>query len=101
MSAQPMLHQIDRVEANGKVVTVIESVAARWERVAIRLHLHHHIIECIKRDNPHQTILSCQTMFVRWLDGKGRQPVSWQTLITALKEADFSELASDLQILVS
>ena len=88
------------MEGNGKVVKVIDSVAARWEKVAMRLHFNHHVIECIRRDNHHQTTPSCQKMFAEWLDGSGRKPVNWQTLITALQEADFSELASDLQVVL-
>lgn len=98
--SMPELHEIDHMEGNGKVVKVIESVAARWERVAIRLEFNHHIVERIKRDSHHQSIPSCQTMFTEWLDGNGRQPVNWQTLITALQEADFSELANDLQVVL-
>ena len=82
------------------MVKVIESVAARWEKVAIRLKFEHQVIDRIKRDNNYQCVPSCQTMFAEWLDGNGRQPVTWQTLITALQEADFSVLASDLQILL-
>jgi hypothetical protein len=96
------LDQIDRIEGNGKVVKVIESVAARWEEVAVRLYFNHHAIERIKRDNHYQTTPSCRTMFGEWIDGKGeiRQPINWKTLVTVLKEAEFSELASDLQDLV-
>ena len=36
-------------------------------------------------------------MFSDWLEGKGRQPTTWETLIKALEEADFSEVANDLK----
>ena len=97
ISCAPKLDQIDHIEGSGKVVKVIKSVAARWEDIAVRLHFDHNIIKHIKRDNHHQTIPSCRTMFGEWLDSKNRKPVNWKTLITALKEAEFSELASDLQ----
>ena len=100
MSAQPKLHQIDHIEGSGKVVQVIETVAAKWERVATRLYIHHHIIERIRKDNQRQCDPCCRKIFCEWLDGKGRQPINWQTLITALIEADCSELAGDLQKLI-
>ena len=95
-SSLPKLHQIDRIEGNGKVVKVITSTAAKWEQVATRLYLDHHIIEHIKRDNHYQTVrCCCKILFELWLDGEGRQPATWpwKALIIALEEADFSELA--------
>ena len=100
MSFLPKMHQIDRIEGNGKVVKVIETVSARWEKVATRLHVDYHIIERIRKDNQHQCEPCCCKMFSEWLNGKGRQPVNWHTLIIALEEANFSELASDLQIIL-
>lgn len=81
------------------MVKVIGSVASRWDRVAVRLHFDHHDIERINRDH-RRTIPSCQTMFGEWIDGERRKPVNWKTLITALEEAEFSELASDLQVVL-
>lgn len=63
MSSLPKLHQIDHIEGNGKVVKIIESVAARWEKVATRLHVHYHIIEHIKKDNQHQCDPCCRKIF--------------------------------------
>ena len=102
MSSAPELHQIDHIEGNGKVVKVIERVATKWEKVATRLHFDYHVIDCIKKDNQYydQTVSCCREMFGKWLGGKGRKPVNWETLITALKEADFSELASELQNII-
>ena len=36
-------------------------------------------------------------MFMEWLEGKGRSPKTWETVIEALEEADLSEVASDLK----
>ena len=93
------MDQIDRIEGSGKVVKVIKIVAGKWERVAVRLLFDQHDIERINRDH-HQTIPSCQAMFAEWIDGEHRKPVNWKTLITALEEAEFSELASDLQVVL-
>ena len=101
MTSLPKLHQIDLIEGNGKVVKIIETVAAKWEKVATRLYFGHDIIDRIKRDDHFQSEPCCHKMFCEWLSGKGRQPLNWQTLITALKEAGFSQLASDLRQLIS
>ena len=97
ISSLPKLHQIDRIEGNGKVVKVIETVAAKWEKVAIRLYFDHNNIDRIKRDSHYQSDPCCRKMFGEWVDGKGRKPVNWQTLITVLSEADCSELSRELE----
>ena len=33
----------------------------------------------------------------RWLQGKGRQPVTWRTLIDVLQDADLNILAKDIE----
>ena len=102
ISSPPKLHQIDRIEGHdGKVIQVIKHIASRWEDVATRLYFEPCDISCISGDNHYKKIPCCREMFGEWLGGKSRQPVSWQTLITALQEADFSELASDLQVVLS
>ena len=97
----PKLHQVDLIDGNGKTVKVIEQAAAKWERVATRLYFESHDICRIKKDNPLQSFEACQTVFIEWLNGKGRKPISWETLIKALKEADLSELAADLEVVLS
>ena len=36
-------------------------------------------------------------MFTRWLEGCGRKPKTWRTLVIALKEAKLSTLAEELE----
>ena len=40
---------------------------------------------------------SCHEIFRRWLDGQGCQPITWEKLIEALKDAEKSCLAEQLQ----
>ena len=35
--------------------------------------------------------------FLHWIHGGGRTPVTWETLVEVLKEADLNTLASDIQ----
>ena len=100
-SSLPKLHHLDRIERNRKTVKVNKQAASKWERVATRLHFENHDITRIKKDNPLQSFEACQTVFSEWLNGKGRKPTCWGTLIEALKEADLSELAADLEVVLS
>ena len=76
---------------------MIDTAAGIWETVALRLHFKGHDITRIKRDCHYQTSLACQTVLSEWLEGKGRQPTSWGTLIKALREAGLPVVAGDLE----
>lgn len=101
MHYQPQEHQLDLIEENGKEVRVIKKIAWRWEVVATRLHFDLDEINRIKRDNLNISDPSCREMFSLWLKGKGRRPADWETLIKALREAEFSELAEELQSILT
>lgn len=98
---QPKLHEIDRIECNGKVVKVIEMSAAKWEKIATRLYFEPQHIETIKRDS-HKSEEACRNVFVQWLEGRDyvRKPLTWKTLITVLIEAEISNTAGDLEIVL-
>ena len=100
-SSLPKLHQLDLFEGKGKTVRVIKRAAAKWELVATRLYFESHDISRIREDYHQQTIKACQTVFIEWLQGNGRKPTTWNTVIKALEEADLSELATDLKIVFS
>ena len=97
LKCKPRLYELDLIRRNGKTVRVINRAAATWERVAIRLYFKGHEIKSIERNKHFQTGNACRAIFIEWLEGKGRQPTTWETLIEALEEADLSELASDLK----
>ena len=101
ISSLPKWHHLDLIEANGKTVKVIEQAAAKWNKVATRLHFEPQDISRIRNDAHHQSIDACQTVFSEWVQGKGRKPTTWNTVIKALKEADLSELSADLEIVFS
>ena len=96
LSSKPRLYELDRIRGNGKTVNVISRTAAVWENVATRLHFEGHEIKCIERDN-HLSVNACCAMFSEWLEGKGRKPINWNTVINALDEANLGETALDLK----
>ena len=95
----PKLHELDHIEGNGKIVKVIEHVASTWNKIALRLHFNHHDICRISRDFHQQSVQAMSTVFTEWLEGKGRKPVTWETLILALKEGEYLTIANDLEVI--
>ena len=80
---------------------VIKQAAAKWEAVATRFHFEINDITRIKRDVHYQSIDACRAVFKEWLQGNGRKPTTWNIVIKALEEADSSELAGELKIVLS
>ena len=77
---------------------MIEQVAPVWEWLAYALHFNRAIVAVIGRDHC-KCDLACMDMFGRWLEGSARQPVSWETLMAALRdsgERDLEKLATVL-----
>ena len=81
---------------------LIRHIAAGWEKVATRLYFEPSDIERIKKDNHYQTVPACGEMLVEWLDDESdlRTPVTWDTLIMALKEAGYGEIATATEDIV-
>ena len=76
---------------------VIEQVAPVWEQLACSLHFDSAAID---RDN-RKCKLACMDMFGRRLEGSACQPVSWETLMAALRdsgERDLEKLATVLDV---
>ena len=97
----PEFHQLDLFERHGKKLKLIKRITAKWERVATRLQFHHSTIETISRDCHHKADPACRSMFAKWLDGEGLQPATWRTLIAALREAELSSVAQELDKMVN
>ena len=91
----PELHQLQHLSRDNTAVNVIREVAPRWEKFALYLKMDKSMIDIWKRDTD-QVEDATRKLFGHWLDGNGRQPISWRTLIQALLEAGLSITATDL-----
>ena len=55
------------------------------------------ITEGIIAAHPHQPEHISDAILAKWLNGIGRQPVTWATLIAVLNEIDLKQLARDVE----
>ena len=75
---------------------IIDSVAAKWEEVAIALGFDASAIACVRRDHSSDCKAACTLVLQKWLNKEYAhicKPVTWSTLIECLKDAEFSSLA--------
>ena len=84
---------------SGGVVNILERIAVKCHNLGI----------CLLKDDtgaitsnieaqyrPDQTRIS-EAILQRWLEGTGRKPQSWATLVTVLKEIDLAVLANEIE----
>lgn len=87
---------------SGKKLKIIEYIAAKWRAVGIHFNFDStgHTLDIIAASNPSDPIACCTYMMKLWLEGKGRQPASWATLVKILRDAELHVLADDVEQLV-
>ena len=91
---KPKLKQLQKLDCpSGSKLRVINTIAAKWIRLAIALDIDYSAEQGDTRDDDEAII----SILRRWIDGEGEQPVTWGTLIEALEDAGCENLANDLR----
>ena len=55
------------------------------------------VTQSIRDQYHHDAAKITQEILQRWIQGKGRQPVQWSTLIDVLKKIELSPLAKNIE----
>ena len=86
----------------GTECRIIDHCSSRWEELATALHLELHTINSIRRATEYHSMEDrCRAALRHWLEGQGRKPVTWKTLIVALNECKFGQLSKTLETICS
>lgn len=96
----PKIYQLEQFSSDSKTIRVIDSVAAKWEELAIALGFNASMIDRLRRDYTSDCKEACTQMLITWLTMEHcdeSKPVSWSTLIDCLIDAEFSSLAVELK----
>ena len=96
LDSMPKLHELDLMQRNDVTIHVINVVAPKWKRAAIRLQFEGHVIETIRHDSHFQAEPACRSMFIKWLEGVGREPRTWRTVVEVLNEIGLRVAANEL-----
>jgi len=101
LSEIPTIAQLQLLKgADGKVLEIINHVAARWEDIAINMDFDPtgYMQSAIKANNHGNVAVCCKATFTTWLEGVGsKQPATWSMLIQILNECRFKVLAEDVK----
>ena len=85
------------MKAGGNQVKVLQTVAADWKKLGLALEFDRNVLKAIERNAHFIVEDSCLELLCRWLDGKACRPVTWSRLIEAIKDAQHSKLATQLE----
>ena len=82
---------------------IIETIATIWKDLGYLLDFDRtgHTVDRIAREHQLRPIDCCTEMLREWLQGRGRQPATWATLIDLLKDTDINNLAESLEGMMS
>ena len=100
--ARPTISQLYQLKSRrGWTVRVIETSAPRWRFVAYALNLSSASVDSIERSSFYQPVKACEIALSRWMtEALTGQPVCWASLLQALRHADLTTLASDLELVL-
>ena len=74
---------------------VMDVTSGHWSFTAIALGFNEHSIDNIKSSSQNARE-ACRMMMTEWLNGAKRKPVTWETLVHALRDAELADLAEQL-----
>ena len=77
-------------------IKVVQEIASEWEVVARQLDVSEAVIRQFKRAKSGRLEEQCIDSLVLWLDGACKKPVTWETLVAVLFNAQYSTLARKL-----
>ena len=82
-----------------KNLNIIQRTSTHYENLAMHLldDDNCEIVDCLKeqcRGNPVEIVTA---VYKKWIQGTGRKPVTWQTLVDVLKEIELNSLAEEIE----
>ena len=78
---------------------IIATIAQDWKNFGIYLDFDETgcTLSRIANDCPLNSMDCCTQMMREWLEGTGKQPATWATLIALLRDAEMNDLAEQVE----
>ena len=74
---------------------VMPTVAMKWKEFGNYLGIDAHVIRAVHADQG-SDLDHCMAILSRWIDGAGKQPKTWTTVLEAMRCSGFVESAKEL-----
>ena len=100
LGSVPQLYELQVLSSdNGGELRIMETVAPKWKQVATAIGFNEARIKAVDEGEHCKPEDATFEMFCRWLNGEHNlKPVTWDTLIQCLKEANLQDVAETLCI---
>ncbi len=82
-------------KARGLTIKIIELVQKDWRTLSDHLQLPGPTVRNLEEFSNER---ACRTVFVKWLDGQGRDPKNWYTVMEVLKEMGLETVANEIPL---
>lgn len=97
MDAKPEMKQLLYIDGNGhKPIRIVELVTKDCDDLGIMLDLSPAIVKIEWEVSQKEPVKKCKSILSKWLDGQGKNPISWRTLISTLEKMEYMRLAQEL-----
>lgn len=101
MDDKPEMKSMLCIERSGQeCFRIVEAVTEECQDLGLLLELPEHLVRNVWKGSSDEHSMKCQNIISKWLEGKGKQPVTWRTFIDALKLIPLPRLASELESLL-
>ena len=97
---QPTIKQLTLLKSScGQRLEIIKTIAPKWKKFGIHFDFDEqgHTLDIIGKNHSLDSTECCTEMMKKWLEGMGRQPATWATLIELLKDAEYNDLAHQVE----
>ena len=96
---RPTLPKLLNFKTSSGTVNIAKRIGADYNLLGIFLLQDEDgtITDAIADEHHHNAFKVNYEILKQWIQGKGRQPVQWSTLIDVLKKIDLSELAKKIE----
>ena len=82
------------------MIKIINTVASQRVPLGIALHVEYPTIQSVEQSKGREPEQACIEILNKWLErgDQTQSPVNWKTLLNALKDCGFFQLAKDMEV---
>ena len=96
---RPTLNEFTNFKTTSCTINIAEQIGTNYKILGIQLleDATGSITDAIEKECHFITVDIILKIFKRWVEGRGRKPITWATLIEVLRNIQLSTLAHDIE----
>ena len=97
LNGKPTMPQLLNFKDGASVINIPSRISTKYPNFGIQLLLDYKSVQSLER----QYSRDCEQINIQilqgWLDGKGKEPKTWATLVEVLNDIELGELSSQIK----